>query len=152
MADLPAQIKVDTEKTTEKLEELISELQEMLEFLRSESDRVQCEIVNYAQLQQSVAPAATKIKTPVFEERFPRPIERPRIHIRGHISDSSSASRLTATTQDPPRLIFAEVLCCRARPLGGVASATRFHYCLDFRPFVLLLRATCSNWRMTLAA
>jgi len=41
---------------------------------------------------------------------------------------------------------FAEVLCCR-----GVASATRFHYCLDFRPFVLLLK-TFSNWRMTLAA
>jgi hypothetical protein len=63
LADLPAQIKGDTEKTAEKLEELISELQEMIEFLRSESDRVQCEIVNYAQLQQSVASAATKIKT-----------------------------------------------------------------------------------------
>jgi hypothetical protein len=63
LADLPAQIKGDTEKTAEKLEQLISELQEMIEFLRSESDRVQCEIVNYAQLQQSVASAATKIKT-----------------------------------------------------------------------------------------
>jgi len=63
LADLPAQIKGDTEKTAEKLEELISELQEMIEFLRSESDRVQCEIVNYAQLRQSVASAATKIKT-----------------------------------------------------------------------------------------
>ena len=63
LADLPAQIKGDTEKTAEKLEELISELQEMIEFLRSESDRVQCEIANYAQLQQSVASAATKIKT-----------------------------------------------------------------------------------------
>jgi hypothetical protein len=49
--------------------------------------------------------------------------------------------------RNPPRLILAEVLCCR-----GVASATRFHYCLDFRPFVLPLKATCSNWRMTLAA
>ena len=63
LADLPAQIKGDTEKTAENLEELISELQEMIEFLRSESDRVQSEIVNYAQLQQSVASAATKIKT-----------------------------------------------------------------------------------------
>jgi len=53
LADLPAQIKGDTEKTAEKLEQLISELQEMIE----------CEIVNYAQLQQSVASAATKIKT-----------------------------------------------------------------------------------------
>ena len=63
LTDLPAQIKGDAEKTTGQLEELISELQEMLEFLRSESDRVQCEIVNYAQLHQSVASAATKIKT-----------------------------------------------------------------------------------------
>ena len=63
LTDLPAQIKSDAEKTTGQLEELISELQEMLEFLRSESDRVQCEIVNYAQLHQSVASAATKIKT-----------------------------------------------------------------------------------------
>jgi hypothetical protein len=63
LTDLPGQIKGDTEKTAETLEELISEIQEMLEFLRSESDRVQCEIVNYAQLQQSVASAATKIKT-----------------------------------------------------------------------------------------
>ena len=38
LADLPAQIKGDTEKTAEKLEELISELQEMIEFLRSESN------------------------------------------------------------------------------------------------------------------
>ena len=53
LADLPAQIKGDTVKTAEKLEELISELQEMIE----------CEIVNYAQLRQSVASAATKIKT-----------------------------------------------------------------------------------------
>ena len=63
LADLPAQIKGDTEKTAETLEELISEIQGMIEFLRSEGDRVQSEIVNYAQLQQSVASAATKIKT-----------------------------------------------------------------------------------------
>jgi hypothetical protein len=63
LADLSAQINGDTEKTAEKLEELISELQEMIEFLRSESDRVQCEIVNYAQLQQNVALSATKIKS-----------------------------------------------------------------------------------------
>lgn len=63
LADLPAQIKGDTEKTVETLEGLISEIQEMLEFLRSEGDRVQFEIANYVQLQQSVALAATKIKT-----------------------------------------------------------------------------------------
>jgi hypothetical protein len=62
-ADLPTQIKSDTEKTAETLEELISELQEMLEFLRSESDRVRCEIVNYTQLQHSIASTAAKIKT-----------------------------------------------------------------------------------------
>ena len=28
----------------------------------------------------------------------------------------------------------------------------RFHYCLDFRFFVLPLKATCSSWRMTLSA
>jgi phage shock protein A len=63
LADLPAQIKGDAEKTAEQLEELISELREMLEFLRSESDRVQYEIASYVQLQQGVASAATKIKT-----------------------------------------------------------------------------------------
>ena len=74
LEDLPAQIEGDTQKTTsslsrlisnsaEKLEGLIVELQEMLEFLRSEGERVQREIVNYAQLHQSVASAATKIKT-----------------------------------------------------------------------------------------
>src|SRR6266481_487491 len=73
LEDLPAQIEGDTQKTTsslsrlisnsaEKLEGLIVELQEMLEFLRSEGERVQREIVNYAQLHQSVASAATKIK------------------------------------------------------------------------------------------
>ena len=74
LEDLPAEIEGDTEKTTsslsrlisnsaEKLEGLIAELQEMLEFLRSEGERVQREIANYAQLHQSIASAATKIKT-----------------------------------------------------------------------------------------
>ena len=74
LEDLPAQIEGETEKTTsslsrlilnsaEKLEGLIVELREMLEFLRSEGERVQREIANYAQLHQSVASAATKIKT-----------------------------------------------------------------------------------------
>jgi hypothetical protein len=40
----------------------MSEIQEMREFLRSERERVQREIVNYAQLNQNVALAATKIK------------------------------------------------------------------------------------------
>jgi len=74
LEDLAAQIEGDTEKTTsslsrlisnsaEKLEGLIAELQEMLEFLRSEGERVQREIASYAQLHQSIASAATKIKT-----------------------------------------------------------------------------------------
>ena len=40
----------------------MSEIQEMREFLVSEGERVQREIANYAQLNQSVALAATKIK------------------------------------------------------------------------------------------
>jgi hypothetical protein len=41
----------------------MSEIQEMREFLVSEGERVQREIANYAQLNQSVALAATKIKS-----------------------------------------------------------------------------------------
>ena len=41
----------------------MSEIQEMREFLISEGERVQREIANYAQLNQSVALAATKIKS-----------------------------------------------------------------------------------------
>jgi hypothetical protein len=40
----------------------MSEIQEMREFLRSEGERVHREVVNYAQLNQNVALAATKIK------------------------------------------------------------------------------------------
>jgi hypothetical protein len=43
--------------------------------------------------------------------------------------------------RDPPRLVFGE----------GIGPSGTRHYCLDFRPFVLSLKATCSNWRMTLA-
>jgi uncharacterized phage infection (PIP) family protein YhgE len=71
--ELPAQIADDTERTksslarltsnsVDRLERLMSEIQEMREFLISEGDRVQREIVNYAQLNQSVALTATKIK------------------------------------------------------------------------------------------
>ena len=73
LEELPAQIEEDTERTkfslarltsnsVDKLEGLMSEIQEMREFLRSEGERVQREIVNYAQLNQSVALAVTKIK------------------------------------------------------------------------------------------
>jgi hypothetical protein len=40
----------------------MAEIEEMREFLISEGERVQREIANYAQLNQSVALAATKIK------------------------------------------------------------------------------------------
>jgi DNA primase large subunit len=73
LEELTAQIEDDTERTrfslarltsnsVDKLEGLMSEIQEMREFLRSEGERVQREIVNYTQLNQSVALAATKIK------------------------------------------------------------------------------------------
>ena len=69
----PAQIEDDAERTKsslarltsnsiDRLEGLMVEIQEMREFLRSEGERVQREIVNYAQLNQNVALAATKIK------------------------------------------------------------------------------------------
>jgi hypothetical protein len=51
-----------TSSSIEKLDELISEIQEMREFLKSEGERVQREIGNYAELSQSVALALTKIK------------------------------------------------------------------------------------------
>jgi hypothetical protein len=71
--ELPVQIEDDTERTKsslarltshsiDRLERLMSEIQEMREFLISEGERVQREIANYAQLNQSVALAATKIK------------------------------------------------------------------------------------------
>ena len=71
--EFPAQIENDTERTksslarltsnsVDRLERLMSEIQEMREFLISEGERVQREIANYAQLNQSVALAATKIK------------------------------------------------------------------------------------------
>ena len=73
MDELPVQIEDDTELTKsslarltshsiDRLERLMSEIQEMREFLISEGERVQREIANYAQLNQSVALAATKIK------------------------------------------------------------------------------------------
>jgi hypothetical protein len=49
-----------TSNSVDELEGLMSELEEVREFLRSEGERVQREIVNYAQLNQS-ALAATKI-------------------------------------------------------------------------------------------
>ena len=69
----PAQIEDDAERTKsslarltsnsiDRLEGLMVEIQEMREFLRSEGERVQREIVNYAQLNQNVALATTKIK------------------------------------------------------------------------------------------
>ena len=73
MEEFPAQIENDTERTksslarltsnsVDRLERLMSEIQEMREFLISEGERVQREIANYARLNQSVALAATKIK------------------------------------------------------------------------------------------
>jgi hypothetical protein len=73
LEDLPTQIEDDAERTKsalarlasnsiDRLERLMFEIQEMREFLRSEGERVQREIVTYAQLNQNVALAATKIK------------------------------------------------------------------------------------------
>ena len=73
LEEFPSQIENDTEQTksslarltlnsVDRLERLMSEIQEMREFLISEGERVQREIANYAQLNQSVALAATKIK------------------------------------------------------------------------------------------
>jgi hypothetical protein len=50
-----------TSNSTDKLLTLLSSLQEVQEFLRSEGERVQREVANYAQLHQNVASAATKI-------------------------------------------------------------------------------------------
>jgi hypothetical protein len=71
--ELPVQIEDDTERTKsslarltsnsiDRLERLMSEIQQMRDFLRSEGERVQREIVNYAQLNQNVTLAATKIE------------------------------------------------------------------------------------------
>ena len=71
--ELPVQIEDDAERTKsslarltshsiDRLERLMSEIQEMREFLISEGERVQREVANYAQLNQNVALAATKIK------------------------------------------------------------------------------------------
>jgi hypothetical protein len=74
LEEFPAQIENDTERTNsslarltsnsvDRLDRLMSEIQEMREFLISEGERVQREVANYAQLNQSVALTATKIKT-----------------------------------------------------------------------------------------
>ncbi len=74
LEEFPAQIESDTERTksslarltsnsVDRLDRLMSEIQEMREFLISEGERVQREVANYAQLNQSVASTATKIKT-----------------------------------------------------------------------------------------
>jgi hypothetical protein len=74
LEELSVQIEDDTERTKsslarltshsiDRLERLMSEIQEMREFLISEGERVQREIANYARLNQSVALAATKIKS-----------------------------------------------------------------------------------------
>jgi hypothetical protein len=71
--ELPVQSEDDTERTKsslarltsnsiDRLERLMSEIQQMRDFLRSEGERVQREIVNYEQLNQNVALAATKIE------------------------------------------------------------------------------------------
>jgi hypothetical protein len=73
LEQLPVEIGGDTERTksslarlisnsADKLEGLMLEIQEMLDFLRAEGERVQGEITSYAQLNQKVALAATKIR------------------------------------------------------------------------------------------
>ena len=64
LEELPSQIENDTEQTksslarltsnsVDRLERLMSEIQEMREFLVIEGERVQREIANYAQLNQN---------------------------------------------------------------------------------------------------
>jgi len=73
LEQLPAEIEENCERTksslarlsansADKLEGLMSEIQEMLDFLRSEGERVQGEITSYAELNQKIALAATKIR------------------------------------------------------------------------------------------
>ena len=75
--ELPVQIEDDAERTKsslarltshsiDRLARLMSEIQEMREFLISEGERVQREVANYAQLNQNVAFAATRIKAETF--------------------------------------------------------------------------------------
>lgn len=76
LEQLTSQIENDTERTAsslarltsasiDKLEALMAEIQEMREFLKAEDERIRREIVNYTQLNQSVALAAAKIQTAV---------------------------------------------------------------------------------------
>ena len=51
-----------TSNSIDKLDGLISEIQEMRKFLKSEGERVQREVGNYTQMSQGVALALTKIK------------------------------------------------------------------------------------------
>ena len=51
-----------TSNSIDKLDGLISEIQEMRKFLKAEGERVQREVENYAEMSQGVALALTKIK------------------------------------------------------------------------------------------
>jgi hypothetical protein len=51
-----------TSNSIDKLDRLISEIQEMRKFLKAEGERVQREVENYAEMSQGVALALTKIK------------------------------------------------------------------------------------------
>jgi hypothetical protein len=72
--ELPCELDVDNERVRSalgmltsnsavRLEELMSSLQDVREFLKLEAERVEREVANYALLQQSVASAATRILT-----------------------------------------------------------------------------------------
>jgi Fe-S cluster assembly scaffold protein SufB len=56
-----------TSNSINTLDELISEIQQMREFLKSESERVQHELGSYVQLSQRVALAASKIKADTIQ-------------------------------------------------------------------------------------
>jgi len=64
--------------------------------------------------------------------------------------DRGSLAILTAMLRASSRV--SSLAAERRARRGGGRSAARFHYCLDFRFFVLPLKATCSSWRMTFAA
>ena len=86
--EFPAQIENDTERTksslarltsnsVDRLERLMAEIQEMREFLISEGERVQREIANYAQLNQSVACPLPRLKPrPLARRKAPQSLAR----------------------------------------------------------------------------
>ena len=128
--ELPVQIEDDTERTKsslarltshsiDRLERLMSEIQEMREFLISEGERVQREIANYAQLNQSVALAAQD------QSRDRWPVEKHRNRWRGTFWRETAFQR-TREAQTVARAIEVHrSLCAPASHLEGAGRLNR---------------------------